>query len=120
MKLKDGLEDAYANAIKLEPEGVGDTLGMNSYVQGIIDYANRWAELMETCIENGELLESCAEKCSHEADIDGITGNMYGNAAGILSTYWIFGDTLKVWHNSKYGRPDAKGVVNPAMFTLNL
>ena len=119
MKFKEGLEEAYKKSIHMEPEGVGDTPGINAYVQGIIDYANNWANLMETCIENGESIESCADRTSHDADTDGITGNMYGNAVLLLSTYWEHGDTLKKWHNSQYGRPDAEGVVNPAILTIS-
>ena len=116
MKLKEGLEESYAKAIELSADGKYE---MNSYAQGIIDYANRWAELMEVCIVKGETLESCAERTSHESDTDGITGNMYGHAAMLISAYWVHGDKLKVWHNSKYGRPDAKGVINPAILVMS-
>lgn len=112
MQIKPGLEEAYTTYTTVSD---GE---MSAYARGIVDYAVQWANKMEVAIAAGETLEQCADRCSHEADTDGITGNMYGMAAYILSAYWIHGDALKVWHNTKYGQPDAKGVVNPAVLVI--
>ena len=114
MKIKDGLEEAYKKSIQIDKDKP-----ISGYVQAIIDYSNKWAELMEVAIEKGESFEDCAERTSYEADTEGITGNMYGNASAIICTYWVHGDSLKKWHNTKYGRPDAKGVVNPAIMCVS-
>jgi hypothetical protein len=64
----------------------------DGYSKGVVDYAERWADLMEKALETwrggNELspasvmrfLVDNADKLSHEADTDGITGFMYGCA----------------------------------------
>ena len=58
-----------------------------------------------------------ADRLSHEADTEGITGFMYGCAVSILSQYWEYGEELRKWHNKEYNY-DGKGVVNPAIMTI--
>ena len=76
----------------------GDPYGM-----AVINYAKRWAELMESRlgakVGEGPQVADIAEKASHDADTDGITGYMYGCAASILSKCWIHGEDLRRWHN---------------------
>lgn len=88
------------------------------YGKAVIDYAERWANLMEERIENGETVADCAKETSNEADIDGITGFMYGASVGVLATSWAWGEELRRWHNADYGQPNAQGVVNPAIITI--
>lgn len=57
-----------------------------------------------------------AEKLSHEADTEGITGFMYGCAVSILAQCWEYGEELRKWHNKEYDY-DGDGVVNPAILT---
>lgn len=57
----------------------------DGYGRAIIEYAARWAALMETHIAAGEALETFAGATSHEADTEGITGFMYGAAVTTLS-----------------------------------
>ncbi len=73
----------------------------NSYVAGILRHAERWADLMEARLtENPELtVADIAEATSHEADTEGITGNMYNWAVKILAGVWIHGEDLRQWHN---------------------
>ena len=59
-----------------------------------------------------------ADKCSHEADTEGITGFMYGCAMIILAQCWKYGEYLRKWHNKEYGY-DGDGVVNPAIIGVN-
>lgn len=90
----------------------------DDYGREIFRYAESWADMMEKRMAKGEKLEDIAQSTSHEADTDGITGYMYGMAVAILTQTWKYGDALKVWHNTKYGRPDAEGVVNPAVICI--
>ena len=59
-----------------------------------------------------------ADKLSHEADVEGITGFMYGCAVSILSQCWKYGEELRKWHNKEYNY-EGDGVVNPAVFTIS-
>lgn len=103
-------------------------VGTNSsdgYSRGVVDYAERWACLMERAMQAGSSIADCAESTSHEADVDGITGFMYGCAVQALSQFWIHGPELRRWHNSKYLSADeveaaqeSGGTVNPAILTI--
>jgi hypothetical protein len=120
MMLKQGLEEAYFKSIEPAPEREGDIPGISGYANATIKFADQWAVEMETCIGNGETINQCAERCAHVVDNRpgfGITGNMYGWAVNILSTYWIYGEELRIWHNAKYNHKGS-GVVNPAAIIL--
>jgi hypothetical protein len=95
------------------------------YGKGVIDYAKRWADLMEKKMADGELLEDIADDTSHEADTEGITGFMYGAAVSVLASCWEHGDQLRRWHNLKtqIGNEGEKanegdGVLNPALLNI--
>ena len=95
----------------------------DDYSKAIIDYAIRWADLMEEHIENGEPILRFANKTSHKADTGGITAFMYGAAVSILSKYWIYGEILRRWHNNSYGERGQRankigGITNPAIFVV--
>lgn len=93
----------------------------DSYGKGVMNYAHLWMRLMEGRIQKGDTLENCAEEASHIADIDGITGFMYGCAVQIISAVWIHGEALRIWHNKQYGISEEKqGVVNPAILTFSV
>jgi hypothetical protein len=92
----------------------------DSYGKGVREFAERWARLMQAQLAAGKPLTGCAEETSHVADVDGITGFMYGCAVQILSQAWVYGDDLRKWHNKEYGvDEDAEGVVNPAVLVIN-
>jgi len=92
---------------------------LDEYGTEIVRYAETWADMMEERMDNGEKLEDIAQETSHRADVNRITGNMYGIAVRLLSAAWVHGERLRVWHNGKYGVPPEKeGVVNPAIITL--
>lgn len=80
-------------------------------------YAENWANLMEEKLHNGEKLIDVADKTSHEADTEGITGFMYGCAVSILSQCWLYGEQLRKWHNKEYDY-EGDGIVNPAILTI--
>lgn len=90
----------------------------DDYGACIFRYAERWANLMEQQLEQGAKLEDIAEKLSHEADVEGITGFMYGAAVAVLAKCWEYGEELRQWHNKRYGY-EGNGVVNPAVITIN-
>jgi hypothetical protein len=88
-------------------------------------YAEKWAELMEEEIKKGNKVMDIAKEKSHEADTEGITGFMYGCAVGILSTFWVHGESLRQWHNldTQIGNEGEQanksgGVLNPAIITI--
>jgi hypothetical protein len=83
-----------------------------------VRFAEAWADLMEEEVEKGKTIAEVAEKTSHTADTEGITGFMYGCAVSILADCWIYGEELRVWHNNEYGHA-GEGVVNPAIITIN-
>ena len=96
------------------------------YGKGVIDYAERWANLMESRMENGENLEEIAKETSHEADTEGITGFMYGAAVSVLFASWMHGELLRRWHNidiqignEGFEANEGDGVLNPALLSIN-
>ena len=92
----------------------------DDYGRAIVAYAERWARLMQIEISSGKELDDIAEATSSEADIDGITGFMYGTAVSALAATWEYGDQLRKWHNKQYGiTEDTEGVVNPAILTIS-
>ena len=95
----------------------GLSVNTNPYGRGVYDYAEKWADLMEKGISDGKQLPDIAGALSHEADTDGITGFMYGCAVNILAHVWVHGETLRKWHNGKYGY-SGEGTINPAILTI--
>lgn len=89
------------------------------YGNGVVKYARRWAKYMQKLIAEGKNVFEIAEKASHDCDIEGITGFMYGCAVNALSKSWKYGEQLRRWHNKDYGY-EGDGVVNPAVLTVNV
>lgn len=97
----------------------------DSYGGAVLDFAERWARLMQRNMANGWALEDCASACSDMADVDGISGFMYGCAVGLLSKTWVHGEALRRWHNrrTQVGNEGDKanesgGVLNPALLCV--
>ena len=92
------------------------------YGRACFTYAERWAGMLENLIESSDedvmtVVEKNADRLSHEADIEGITGFMYGCAVSILAQCWKYGEELRKWNNREYYY-DGDGVVNPAIMTI--
>lgn len=87
------------------------------YGNGILQYAEYWAYLMEKEIKAGKKLEEIASKTSEKADTTGITGAMYNSAIKMLSICWKHGDDLKEWHNKKHGY-EGEGVLNTTVVSV--
>lgn len=90
-----------------------------------VRYAARWANLMEAKMAMGSTLVDCANATSREADVEGITGFMYGCVVSLLSRVWKHGEALRKWHNLKtqLGTEGEKanesgGVLNPALLNI--
>jgi hypothetical protein len=94
----------------------------DGYGGAVVSYSERWARLMQAEMGTGKNLEDVAEATSGEADIEGITGFMYGCAVSTLAQCWKHGDRLRRWHNLRTQIRDegekanaAGGVLNPAL-----
>lgn len=103
----------------------GLACNQDPYGRAIFVYAERWADLMEAEIAKGVPISECAERASHEADTEGLTGFMYGAAVSILSQAWKYGEELRRWHNvhEQIGNEGEKanesgGVLNPALLNI--
>ncbi len=97
------------------------------YGGAVITYAQRWARLMQVEISNGKTLEEVASATSHEADLEGITGFMFGAAVTMLARCWKHGEQLRRWHNldTQIGNEgelanENGGVLNPALLSIQL
>ncbi len=91
----------------------------DKYSNGVIEYTILWAQYMEYLINNyNKKISEIYDICSHAADIDGITGYMYGCAVNLLSVFWKYGDDLRIEHNKKYDYC-GDGTVNPAILTIS-
>jgi hypothetical protein len=113
MKIKAEKENDW-NHIKKVNSG-------DAYSNRCVTYAEDWANLMETQLDQGRTVEQCAETTASEADTDGITGYMYGVACNILAQCWEHGESLRVWHNSKYDAEyNGSGTINPAILTIKV
>lgn len=95
----------------------GKNVNRDPYGSAVYRFLERWADLMEQKIKEGYELKDIAKQCEHEADIEGITGFMYGAAVSVLSQVWEHGEQLRVWHNANFNHTGA-GVVNPAIITI--
>ena len=102
---------------------VGYNNNLDSYGHAIYTFAERWAELLEKAIEEStdnpqKVIVDNADKLCTKADLEGITGFMYGAAVSILSQCWEYGEYLRKWHNKEYDY-EGDGVVNPALLTIS-
>lgn len=114
-------KDAEAEA--LWAKGLANN--QDPYGNAIYRYASEWATRMEQEIAKGRSVEEIADRTSHEADTEGITGFMYGAAVATIAHLWIHGEALRRWHNLKTQirnegeRANETGVVlNPAIITI--
>ena len=117
MKIKNGMEEQFRSFV--------ETNSQDFYSRGIVDFAERWASLMEERMaESGEqpstYFQRDAKNAERAADTEGISGFMYGAAVAALAKFWEHGDSLNHWHNGCYGvGPGATDTVNPALITLS-
>jgi len=99
---------------------------MDPYGAGVVQYAEQWADLMETRIAEGKSVTQMAEETSFiAAKGTGLSGFQYGCAVAILSQVWLYGEALRQWHNlhTQLGTEGERanqsgGVLNPALIRL--
>lgn len=113
MKILNGKEQEYKDWYNKN---------LDPYGHACFTYAERWAEMMENAIDSStdepmKVIVDNANRLSLEADVEGITGFMYGMAVNILSQEWEYGELLRKWHNKEYDY-DGDGVVNPSILTV--
>jgi len=115
MRIKTGKKDVYESWLNNNTDGYG---------RACFVYAERFADMLEieyiktVIVPMEEIIEKNAEKFSYDADIDGITGFMYGCAMNILAQCWEYGEILRKWHNKKYNAENTEGTVNPAVLII--
>lgn len=104
------------------------------YGGAVIHYAESWADLMEKNLNGHEPVghqdfvnRARPEETSHKADVEGITGFMYGAAVMTLAEVWKYGDMLRRWHNldTQIGHEGERaneqgGVLNPALLSFEV
>jgi hypothetical protein len=126
---REAFEAKLATAPEMElsdPDGWAKFVENNSkdqYSNGVVMYSQWWARLMQQAMDKGAKLEDIAESTSSEAGVEGITGFMYGATVNALAHCWKYGDQLRRWHNSKYGKQgekanEAGGTINPAVLVI--
>ena len=94
---------AEGNLVGAPPLDLADEAGWRSwrdnntdpYGAAVFSYAERWARLMQAEMARGEPIEAVAERASHEADVEGISGFQYGAAVSVLEKCWKHGDRLR-------------------------
>ena len=114
IELRD--EPLWRNQVEINHDGYG---------KAVVDYAERWARLMQAHLAAGRALVDVAAEDSHTADVDGITGFQYGCAVQILAQCWAHGEELRRWHNKETQvgdegdrANDSGGVLNPAVMMV--
>lgn len=105
------------------------------YGAAIMRFASEWATRMEARerLKSAVTAEQvqCAidaiaqEESSAAADDEGITGFMYGAAVATLAKCWVYGESLRIWHNKDVqigdegDRANENGtVLNPAVLNI--
>lgn len=101
---REASEKALADAAPIalrDPAAWQSWLDANKdgYGAAVMSYAERWARMMQVEIDRGAIISDVAKRLSHEADLEGITGFMYGCAVSMLSQCWEHGELLRRWHN---------------------
>lgn len=89
MKIRAGMESVYAS-VRNENTQDGRT-------NDIINYAERWADMMEQEIGKGASVSEAAAKTRFEANQENLSWFMYGNAVRLLSNFWEHGEKLRQW-----------------------
>lgn len=112
----------------VDPDSWEQVVKVNSasgYGSAVLRFSDRWARLMQKGLMDGKSFECVAKNSSFEADIEGITGFMFGCAVSILSKVWIYGEHLRRWHNLKTqignegeAANESGGVLNPALLSI--
>ncbi len=95
--LLDALAAAPERMTLKDPDGWRKAREANTdaYGSAALRYAETWARVMESEITRGAKVADIAERCSHLADTEGITGFMHHCARATLVRVWAYGDELR-------------------------
>lgn len=107
MKIKQGLEEAYANYVKINRD---------EYSKCVIDCGDIFGNL----VDEGKDFNEAERIMLDDKRSDGITGFMMGAMMSGLVRFHPDGERIKAWWNDKEknGTPDENGVNNPAILTI--
>lgn len=100
---------------KTDPDTGGKA---DPYVMGIVRVAEKVLDLMEE-LPDSEAVD--AEALVHAADRaleEHITGNMAAYVAMIATRCHSRGEEFRASWNASHGKPESKGIVNPAVMTI--
>lgn len=86
MKIIPGKEQDFAALV--------DSSRSDFYSREIVEYAQRWADLMEKEIASGIGVREIMLSTSYAADIHDITGAMHRLAKGVLRQFWFYGSAI--------------------------
>lgn len=90
-----------------------------NYDRAIIRYIILWVQYMEYLNQKyGMKISDIWDNCSYLANIEGVTGFMYGAAASIISQVWQHGEEFRKCYNAKWNYYGER-TVNPAVLTLS-
>ena len=106
MKIRKGMEEAFDLFVRENRR--------DSYTNTIVEYMQRWADMMEEETAKGKTIPDMAGETSHRADDGNLSGFMFGIAVHALAEFWEYGEELRVWHNSRHGY-HGDGTVNQAV-----
>lgn len=96
----------------------------DEYSRDVVEFSERWANLMELRMDAGEGLEM-RETCREADAAIGITGFQYGFAVAVLAEVWEHGEALRRQHNldTQIGDEGVRAnevgtVLNPALISF--
>ena len=69
----------------------------DAYAQGIVRFAERWANLMEPELEAGKTIQEIAKTTSRAANVSDITEIQFAVAVYYLIEVWEYGEHLNQW-----------------------
>jgi len=87
------------------------------YAKAILDVARKTMEIIDKEPQQEIDANELIRQADKELD-EGITGNMAGYIAVLVSKYHERGDEFKKSWNKHWGNETAKGIINPAIITL--
>lgn len=134
-KAEASMGDVRGKYTLKDPEGFakGQAKNTDPYGACIYRYAERWMALMEerfnargnAAVTIEDFLKEHASKLSQEADVEGISGFMYGAAANIIAHTWTYGESFRRRYNldTQIGNEGEKanesgGTLNPALLNI--
>ena len=89
MKIRPECQKEYNDFCKVNRNDI--------YSLAILQYMERWADLMETELDKGVPFAEAAQQTMHQADTETITGAQYGCAVHGLELFCIEWFLLRVW-----------------------